>query len=159
MTSIRRFGSVAATVEELIAPHMMALAVEKLYADGYELRLDARGYLDNAVKALVLRHTGQEMVVAKKADDYATKIMRHVDFDDAETALLAISYMIAKLVQEELYPDKTNQAVLTALMVIGDKDDDSPEFQRVDKIAREKAGKMLDECLRLGLYSQTVVVN
>lgn len=154
---MRGFGAIQQSVEDLVLPHMMSLAVDKLYSEGFELRLDARGYLNNAIKVILRRHTGQELVVARKADDLARRIMREVDFDDAKLALLAISFFACKLVEEELYLDKDNQAVLTALMVIGDSRDDNPEFDKMTETAQDKAGKMLKVCLGLGMYKRVVV--
>lgn len=147
--------------EELCVPHMMSLSMEKLYADGYELRLDARGYLDNSMRA-ILRRAGPStyLDVARKSDTFAAELMRDTDFDDAKTALLATSYFVLKLVDENLIHDKTSQAVLCALMVTSDaNEDENPESHNLVKKAQDKAGKMLSRALQRGMFNHMQVKN
>lgn len=156
--AVHGISAIQQAVEDLLPAHVMALAIDKLYEQGYEIRLDTRGYLNNAIKKVLLRHTGQEMVVARRADALSDDIMRPVSFSDARVVLLAASYMLLKLVEEKLYLDQDSQAVLTALMIVADaNEDENPDLNRLIPEAREKAAQMLNECLRVGLYRHAVV--
>lgn len=147
-------------VEDLLPAHIMSVAIDKLYEEGFEIRLDTRGYLNNAMVAVLRRHTGQEAVIASRTDSLADDIMRPVSFNDAQTALLAASFLTLKLVEEKLFLDAGNQAVLSAMMIVADaRDDENPEWTKLVPAAAQKAGQMLDECLRRGLYCHAVVAS
>lgn len=157
---IAGISAVQKAVEDVLPAHIMSVAIDKLYQNGFELRLDTRGYLNNAIMAVLRRHTGQELVIAQRADAMADDILRPIAFDDAQTVLLAASYFLLKLVDEELFLDKNNQAVLSALMIVTDADsDENPEWHHLVPSARAKAGQLLSECLNRGLYSHAVVKN
>lgn len=158
VTKESKYGPIAQAVEDLLPTHMMALAITQLYKEGYELRLDARGYLSNAFKAVIERHPGHEAVVARRVDDAAKTVFRGADLGDAKMALLATAYLVLKLVEEGLYLDQTSQAVLTAIMIAADADEDeNPENHDDVPTARRKAERMLSECLRAGYYDHTLV--
>lgn len=146
-------------VEELLPSHMMLLAVDKLYKDGYEIRLDTRGYLNRGIINILKPHSeSTALQIAMRTDDYAKAIMRYVDFDEAVTALMAVSMVICKLVEERLYHDEKNQSVLSALMILADaREDDNPDMAPKWNLASEKAGRMFDEIMRQGFYNHTVV--
>jgi hypothetical protein len=137
---------------------MMHLAFAKLQDEGYELRLDACGYLNNSLKAILLRDKNISLAVAKEADDMATSLMRETDFDDAKVALLACSYFVLKLVEEGIHPDKTSQSVLVALMITADaNEDENPDLHNLIPLAQEKAGKMLSRALDRGMYNMVSI--
>lgn len=145
---------VEVAAEGAVLPHMMHLAVGRLYHEGYELRLDTRGYLNNAVRRAVLAHPGNEVKIARAADRMATDLMRNTSFDDSKLALLAISYFALKLVDEGLVHDPQAQEILVAMMVVADAEpDENPEMAAMVKKAKEKAGDMFSEALRMGMYN------
>lgn len=157
---MNRHGPIAQAVEELLPAHIMSLAIDQLYKEGFEIRLDTREYLNTSMMTVLKKHPGQHMTIAKKADTIAGDIMRHVNLEDAKTALLAASFMILKLVEEKLYLDEQNQSVLSALMIVADaRDDENPDNAHLVPAAEKKAKLMLDEALLQGLYCHTVVPN
>jgi len=157
---MNRFGPIAQAVEDLLPAHMMSLAIDRLYAEGYELRLDTRGYLNNAMIAVLRRDEINAHTIATLAENHAMKIMKHVSLDDSKTALLAAAFLLEKLVAEQLYLDATNQSVLTALMIVADAtEDDNPEWAALVPTAQLKASKMLGQCLTEGLYCHAKVPN
>lgn len=136
----------------------MSLAIDKLYASGWEIRLDTRGYLNNWLKRVLERDPVTAELVALRTDRLADEILRPINFDDAQTVLLASSFLMLKLVEEQLYLDTDNQAVLSAIMIVADaRDDGNPDWVKLVPNAQAKAGLMLDECLRQGLYAHSVV--
>lgn len=145
-------------VEALLPAQMMGIAMDVLYKDGYELRLDTRGYLNNSLRAGIMKYEHMALMVADRTNKEAENILRHVGFDNPIVAIMAASFLICKMVNEGLYLDKTNQAVLSALMIIADAEEDgNEEMVGFIKLAREKAGKMLDTLLASGFYQHIVV--
>lgn len=155
-----RYGPIGQVVEDILPAHMMSLALDRLYAEGFEVRLDTRGYLNNSMLKSLKKCPGQELVIAHKADDAARAIMNHVGFDDAVTAVVAISLLLVKLVDENLYLDPSNQAILSALQIVADtREDENPDTANTLRVAEAKAGRMLDECLRAGWYNHAKLPN
>lgn len=151
-------SQVQRAVEDLLPAHIMSVAIDKLYESGFEIRLDTRGYLNNWLMAVLKRDPTIAAMVATQTDVTADDILRFVSFDDAQTVLLAASFLMLKLVEEKMYLDAGNQAVLSALMIVADAEhDENPEWAKLVPVAKEKAGKMFDECLRQGLYCHAVV--
>jgi hypothetical protein len=145
-------------VEELLPAHIMCVAIDKLYSAGYEIRLDTRGYLNNHMVKVLRAHPHCANAIASRTDSMADDIMRPVFFDDPKQVLLAASYLMLKLVDEKMYLDADNQAVLSALMITADADgDENPELHKIIGIAKQQAGKMFDECLRQGLYCHATI--
>lgn len=145
-------------VEEALPAFALQLALEKLYAEGYEIRLDARGYLDNTLRKTLSKQPHMAQSLAISINDFAMKMLRLVGFDDARVVLLSVAFFNLKLVEEGLFSDAENQAILTSLMIVADaREDDNPEYADFVPLAVKKAGKLLDLCIVEGMYNKTVV--
>lgn len=144
--------------EEASIPHMLSLIIHKLYSEGFEIRMDVRDQLDTSMRGILMKNPQLALTAAKEADAMATDILKTVGFDDSKTALLATAYYIIKLVDEGLVYDPNQQAVLAALMITVDADEDeNPELHNVVKIAKEKASMMVTKALEKGMFNMTRV--
>ena len=148
---------------ELALPaYLFVLMLHQLPKEGLGLRTDVRCHLDNAA---VLPLVGLDELsvarLAKRLDDMAHRLLHELAPDDARQGLLIIAHFVLMLVDEGLFDDARNQAVLTALLLIdeareapgpspegGDEPDWAYDEARLQILARPLLGKTQ----LLGLY-------
>jgi hypothetical protein len=137
---------------ELCTPsHLLVLMAHQLGRRGWQLRSDIVGYLNNAAAAPL---AGLESVtisrLAKRVHELARTLLRVVA-DDPRQGMITCALFTLTLVDEGLFPDARNQAVLTSLLLL---EEARAEGEWVFDQPRAKAdvGKMLVRARLQGFY-------
>ena len=149
-------GPVAVTersrIELALPAHLLALMAHELRRQGWELRADVGTYLNNAA---VLPLTGLDdlrvSLLAKKIDDMAKAMLHELAPDDARPGLLAVAQFVAMLVDEAVFEDARNPAVLTALLLLDEARED-PEWDWGEIALKRRARTLRNRASLLGLY-------
>lgn len=148
----RRAVTERSRLELALPAHLLALMAHELRRQGWELRSDIGAYLNNAA-ALPL--TGLDDLgvsrLAKKIDDMAKAMLHELAPDDARHAILTVAHFVLRLVDEAMFDDPRNPAVLTALLLIEEARGDAL-WASDDVASRRVAGKLLGRANMLGLY-------
>lgn len=112
-------------IEQALPAHMMVLMVQECLRAGYELRLDALQRLNIAAAAPLARLDAFSISrVAKRVDGLARNLLHDLSPDDPVEGLYCCAMFCLTLVDEGCLDDKTSMAVLVALMLIQDAEDD-----------------------------------
>lgn len=147
---------------ELALPaYLFVLMLRGLPREGFGLRADVEHHLDHAA---VLPLVGLDELsvarLAKRLDDMARALLHELAPDDARQGLLIVAHFVLLLVDEGLFDDARNQAVLTALLLLDEareapgKDEPDWAFDRTgDEVRlRVPARSLLARTRLLGLY-------
>ena len=149
-------------IELALPAHLLALMAHELRRQGWELRSDIGAYLNNAA---VLPLTGLDdlrvSLLAKKIDDTAKAMLHELAPDDARQGLLAVAQFVAMLVDEAVFDDARNPAVLTALLLLDeareDPGKDEPDWAYDEARLQRLARPLLTRTRLLGLYCRQAV--
>jgi hypothetical protein len=154
-----------AVVELALPAYMMAYMVEATQKSGFILRADVIAHLGRAA-VLPLTRIAEASVslMARKITDAAAELLRELNPDDPRHGLYCLTMFVLMLVDEELFPDPRNQAVLVALLLLDDVKNDKPDVNgelpvwKLDEILwKTEAKKMLRRANLLGLYIKAAV--
>jgi hypothetical protein len=120
-----------AVVELALPAYMMAYMVEEAQKKGFILRADVIAHLGRAA-VLPLTRIAEASVslMARKITDAAATILRELNPDDPRHGLYCLAMFVLMLVDEELFSDPRNQAVLVALLLLDDVKNDKARRQR-----------------------------
>lgn len=116
---------------ELCLPaHMLFLMSEEVKKRGYEFRADMQNYLNNASIAPLNKLAAHDIQrIATKVDNAAHSLMRELDLDTAQQALLAVAVFVINLVDKRVFPDPRNMAVLIAMTLLEEWKTDEGEWR------------------------------
>lgn len=108
-----------ARVELAVPAHMLVLMSQEVGKRGWSLRADVVHYLNNA-SVVPLQGLDQLSVarVARRVDDVSRALLHALSPDEPVRGLLSVAYFVLKLVDEGLFDDPKNQAVLASLLVV-----------------------------------------
>src|SRR5262245_24255998 len=113
-------------VEHCLPAHQFALMAEHGAREGWELRADIVRYLNNAAVApLKGLAPGDVQRVARQVDELAHALMRDTSLNDPRYGFMCCSLFTLRLVDEKLFPDARNQAVLVSLLMVEEAKVDS----------------------------------
>lgn len=141
-------------VERGIPAHLLYLSAERLKRDGYILREDVFINLDRAsVAALTGLSSEQVRQAATQIDETATAILRDMSFDDPRDCIISCAYLILKLVDEGLYTDVQNQAVLVATLLTVDSRDSGSDIPYNEAVLKKNVGRMIVQLSLRGFYN------
>ncbi len=91
--------------------------------------------------------------ILSRLESLSPKLIYNMGDAKISGILLAVCHFILKLVDEGLYHDPTDQAVLTAL-ALADDARDNPDWDGANEVvAQAQAGIVLDRCRLMGLYN------
>ena len=149
-------------VERALPGLMMFVMMEQCTKVGVEMRADVTHKLNMASAApLAKLDTLSISRVAKRVDDTAATLLRDLTADDPREALYVCAMFALLLVEEGRLDDKTNMAVLVALLLIDDVKDEEPDengFRPVwtvnEKRWKDAAGKLMVRANIMGLYQR-----
>lgn len=139
---------------ELALPaHLLWVMTDDVRKKGWIPRADVFEHLNRGAAAAL---NGLDQVsiprVAKRIDDLARDILREMHFDDERDGLISCAMLVSKLVEERLYPDTTNQAVLVSLLLIDDAMDAGSELPFNEARIKQNVGRMLSKLATAGYY-------
>ena len=149
-----------AVVELALPAYMMAYMVEATQKRGFILRADVIAHLGRAA-VLPLTRIAEASVslMARKITDAAAELLRELNPADPRHGLYCLAMFVLMLVDEELFPDPRNQAVLVALLLLDDVKNDKPDVNgelpvwKLDEILWKTEAKKMLRCANLmGLY-------
>lgn len=138
-------------VVELAAPaYMLLYVMEKVAANGFELRADVVQHLGRAA-ILPLTKIDELSVarVARRVDDIATTLLRDLNADDPRHALYVCAMFVLLLVDKRLYADPGSQAVLVSVLLTEDIRDARPDADGQGPVWRLEEQKWLNEAKSL----------
>ena len=143
-------------VELGLPAHLLFLTLEEVTRKKvYEFRPDIFIKLNQSA---VLHLAGLDNLtiarVAKKIDDAAKTLISVPSQEDSRHVLACSCFWILKLVDEGLFTDRTNMAVVVALLLINDMREMGSEWLNDEAIASKTAGTMLQRAKLLGYYHQ-----
>lgn len=149
------------TYMELCLPaHLMTLMVEQTSKKGFALRMDVAHNMNVAsVAPMSELDVFSIRRIAKRVDDVANTLLHGLAPEDPRDGLYACCVFCMVLVEEGLLTDKTNQAVLVAMLLLDDLKDERPDTEgqlavwkmREKKWDQEARGMLLRANLQ-GLY-------
>ena len=165
MTAPALVGSKAldsSILEQSVPAHMLILTMEACQKIGLEFRGDVMHHLNNAAVAPLTRLDMFSVArLARRTDETATDLLKHLNADDPRDALYACAMFNMILADQGRIFDKGNQAVLVSMLVLDDVKDDKPDengetahWHVREKVWKLLAKKMLRRAEQLGLYSR-----
>lgn len=141
-------------VETALPAHLLFLMLEEVTAKGvYEFRPDIMIKLNRA-SIVPLRDLDPLTItrVAGRTDEIARTLINGLSLDDTRLGLASSAFFILKLVDEGLFTDRTNLAVVTALLLIEDMRAEGSEWPNAEVACQLYASKMLRSARLLGCY-------
>jgi hypothetical protein len=143
-------------IEKGLPAHLLYLACEDLQKKGWEMRSDVLHHLNLAARAALAKQDPMTVQRCAKAIDEAAQEMLHgASPDDPRDAVLACCSWLLHLVEEGLFPDTGNSAVLAALHVMEDARED-PAWGMNAVWLSNTAKSMLRTANMRGLYAKTI---
>ena len=141
-----------ARVELAVPAHLLVLMAHELAKDGWRLRGDVERYLHNAS---VLPLAGLDELgvarIARRIDEVSRTLLHRLAPDEPRQGLLAVASFVLLLVDEGLFDDPDNQAVLASLLLVEEAREE-PEWRFAEAAARQAAHRLLAQARLLGLY-------
>lgn len=114
----------ADTLEKMVPAHMLALILEKCMEAGFEARSDVLHHLNNAAVAPIAKEDAFTISrLARRTDEIAGNLLSLLDGDPRE-GLYTVSMFVMTLIDEGLWSEVRNQAVLVSLLLLEDVKDD-----------------------------------
>ena len=146
-------------VELGLPAHLLWLSADRLRQEGWTLRGDTLLHLSRA-SAAGLAGLGYDAVrrCSQRIDQAASAALRDLSFDDPRDGLMSCALLTVKLVDEALFPDPTNQAVLVSMLLLEDARLAGSELPPERSVLRENAGRMLRTLNLQGYFRQFVSV-
>jgi hypothetical protein len=107
-------------IDTLILPCLMYHGIKALSQSGMEFRADILLYLERSMEATLshVKSEGMRIKYAKAARDAAKQILDAMNPDNSVQALKAAALLIVNLAGQEVLVDQGSQAVLAALLVV-----------------------------------------
>jgi hypothetical protein len=141
-----------ARVELATPAHMLVLMAHELAKQGWVLRGDVERYLHNA-SVLPLAGLDELSVarVARRIDEVSSILLHRLSPEAPREGLLAIASFVLVLVDEGLFDDPLNQAVLASLLLL-DEARLEDDWRLAEAAARQAAHRLLAQARLLGLY-------
>jgi len=142
-------------IEHALPPYILRLVLGTLNSEGdFGVEEEWLEVLDVA-SIKPLNHLENDTIhmhrLARRLEqDTATLLKATGQVDSTRSLVLAVCYFIAKLVDEGMVQDQTNQGVLFSLLVILEAEE-SGDWGDVN-ISKALAGKILDRMLLMGYY-------
>ena len=138
--------------------HLLWLSADRLTREGWRLRPDVFVQLSRAAAAALVGVEPRRVSrCARAIDDAAVSLLRELSFDDPRDGILSCAMLTVKLVDESLYEDPTNQAVLVSLLLIQDAEEAGSDFSFDVRMLQNSVGKMLKRLNLLGYYQSIVI--
>lgn len=141
-------------VETALPAHLLFLMLEKVTEEKvYEFRPDILVKLNRA--AIVPLSDLDPLTitrVAGRTDELARALIAGLSLDDSRLGLASSAFFILKLVDEGLFQDRTNLAVVVALLLIEDMRAEGSEWPNAEVACQLYASKMLRSARLLGCY-------
>lgn len=153
-------------LEKTVPAHMLVLMIEACMKKGFEVREDVLMHLNNAAVAPLARL--DELTIsrlAKRTDELAGQYLNRLAPDDPRDGLYCCVMFVLTLIDEGLWDDAKNQAVLVSLLFMEDVKDerkDSSGYEAVWAVDehrwKQKAKDILAAAQLGGLYLKAPVV-
>ena len=139
---------------------MLVLMMQECSKIGLEFRADVMHHLNNAAAAPLVRLDMFSVArLARRTDETATDLLKHLNADDPRDALYACAMLNMILVEEGRILDKGNQAVLVSMLLLDDVKDDKPDengetapWHVREKTWKLMAKRMLKKAEQMGLF-------
>jgi hypothetical protein len=140
-------------VELGLPAHLLWLCADRLRKEGYALRPDVFINLSNAAAAALAGLPRAVIVpVAKQIDEVATMVLRELSFDDLRDGIMSCAMLTLKLVDERLFLDPTNQAVLVSTALAQDAMDAGSDLPFNEAVLQHNVGRLLVRLTLLGYF-------
>jgi len=141
-----------ARVELAVPAHLLVLMAHELAKQGWLLRDDVQRYLHNA-SVLPLAGLDELSVsrIARRIDEVSRSLLHSLSPDAPRQGLLAVASFVLVLVDEGLFDDPQNQAVLASLLLL-DEAREEADWRLAETAARQAAHRFLTQARLLGLY-------
>lgn len=149
-------------IEHSTLGHMMILMMEQAKAkQGFQMRMDVVEKLNTAT-AVPLKDFDYFTVrkLAKQIDELSITLLKILNPDDYVEALYCCAAFTLHLVDEGFFKDATNMAVLVALMLMSDLEDDSTDTAGNEafmapkrRLWAEKCGALHTRAALMGYYN------
>jgi hypothetical protein len=142
-------------VELCLPAHLLALMAEQIARHGWELRADINAYLNRAA-AVPLAGLGAVTIqrLARRVDQLARSLLHDLAPDNPQLGLLTCAMFTLTLVDDGLFPDPRNQAVLVSLLLVDEARDDDGRWRVLEAEAKTKAHGLLVRTRLQGYYLQ-----
>ncbi len=138
--------------------HLLWLSADRLAREGWRLRGDVPIQLSRAAATALIGLAPHRVArCARMVDEAAVALLRDLSFDDPRDGLLSCAMLTLKLVDEGLFPDAANQAVLVATLLVRDAEEPGSEFALNVPVLQYNVGKMLIRLNLLGYYGSIVL--
>lgn len=142
----------AAILRRTVPCYIMQLACKELRKQGEQIRPDMEHNLEvGSVSPMQGLDVLSVSRLAKRTDEIAMSILKDVSPDNAHDLLLAASYLMARLVEEGHIEDVQSQAVLIAMALIEEAQEEPEHWNYNDKKVARLANAMLTRCMINGL--------
>lgn len=149
-------------VENALPAHMMFLMMEECQKIGIVLRSDVMHKLNVAsASPLAKLDTFSVARLAKRIDDAARSLLHDLSPDDPRHGLYVCAMFALSLVDEGFLDDRTNQAVLVALLLMSDIEDENKDVNgegavwRIEQARwKKEASSMHVRAALLGLFNK-----
>lgn len=144
-------------VELLLPAHLQLDMVGHVKKGGWEFRDDYVKYLENSVSS-VLNGVDELTIsrVAKRVVDIGNHMIRATGTDEPRECLMICAMFTAKIVDELLYPDPTNVAVVGSLLLLDEYECDAEFWPGTKHILESKASSMLVSARLMGYYTKEI---
>jgi hypothetical protein len=140
-----------AALDLALPSHMLWLCADLLRADGWRLREDIFLLLSQAAGAALKGLNKWEVWrTSVKIEEVGIGVIRDMSFDDPRDGLVSCAALTLKLVDEKLFADSGNQAVLVSLLIMNDAQDSGSEMPFHQEVLSRNVGTML---FRLRMYN------
>lgn len=149
-------------VENALPAHMMFLMMEECQKIGIVMRSDVLHKLNVAsAQPLAKLDTFSVARLAKRIDDAARSLLHDLSPDDPRHGLYVCAMFALTLVDEGFILDRTNMAVLVALMLMSDIEDENKDVNgegavwRIEQARwKKEAGSLHVRAALLGLFNK-----
>lgn len=143
-------------IERCVLATMLGSVVESLQRQGMTLRADVLKYLNTAAAApLGALRPAEVGVHARHAVDMSDALLKSINEDDLRTVLLIVCLFIEKLVDEGLFVDVQNQAVLIAMLIVTEaKEDEGAGWPALQDRLMMRASNLVCRAQLLGYFTQ-----
>lgn len=141
--------------QDCLLAYMMQRAAESLTASGdWVFRADFTHHLNVAsVGPLVREKPMTRRGVAVRVEHDGYDIMRASNVtENLHVLMLALSMLAVKVVDERLWHDATNQAVLQAMALLQEWEESTETWSRWRPLAKAAMGRMLNRARDLGYF-------
>lgn len=139
--------------EDVLPKYLVAMTVSKMMETGLELREDIMESVVTGFEAALPKDPVQRAQIIQKLEKTTPGMLREIEADNAQTALIGVCSWLVKMIDERLIADTGSVASLSALMFIEEARDDAQTWQVMWEQVNSTVPKLMNHCqLGLGLY-------